>query len=527
MTERMKKYRQVSPDRAKVLTEKSPKYQQRQRQRHNRAVPVVYYLCKNRRLEHPHFMEVTLSSPDGLYLRDVIERLSVLRGRGMTSMYSWSCKRSYKNGFVWHDLCDNDLILPAHGNEYVLKGSELFEESVSGGFSPAGVTLQCVKVLPDPQSSKSQEESSSSSSLNGRFRKSSPDDGHSTPVQCPCSSSVSPDSSHRKSSARNGSLSLTEYKVYENNGLADASTQTEGNVSRVVETQSTCTRGVSTDDELSENPIPRVTGTSEICGISTPPSTSSASSSSDWTDTLESLIRTDAQKFNSFGMIEEDDFRIPSNVKLRASNMLLQLISCGSFSVKDHRFGLIPTYKPRFSYSKFPCPMFSTSFMLGELDFHAENPSPVIKKVEDKECFARSFVGKNTIKEVVSTPKQSSSFISDSKQLDSIQKKVESSSSHSKWIPRSIKSSLGTQLGSESVRSPLSDGERIEQSSRSTTRDMPTTNIRSDRISNHFSVETRSQPTKLDSVRNGEENVFKIEESKVFARLSSNTTSCS
>lgn len=40
--------------------------------------------------------------------------------------------RSYKNGFVWHDLSEDDLILPAHGNEYVLKGSELFEESNSG-----------------------------------------------------------------------------------------------------------------------------------------------------------------------------------------------------------------------------------------------------------------------------------------------------------------------------------------------------------------------------------------------------------
>lgn len=40
--------------------------------------------------------------------------------------------RSYKNGFVWHDLSEDDLILPAHGNEYVLKGSELFYESNSG-----------------------------------------------------------------------------------------------------------------------------------------------------------------------------------------------------------------------------------------------------------------------------------------------------------------------------------------------------------------------------------------------------------
>ena len=63
MEARMKKYRQVSPERAKVWTEKSPKYQQ------NRKVPVVYYLCRNRQLEHPHFMEVPISSPEGLYLR--------------------------------------------------------------------------------------------------------------------------------------------------------------------------------------------------------------------------------------------------------------------------------------------------------------------------------------------------------------------------------------------------------------------------------------------------------------------------
>jgi hypothetical protein len=61
---RMNKYqREVSPDRAKVWREKSPKYIQ------IRKVPVLYYLCRNRLLEHPHFMEVPLSSSDGLSLR--------------------------------------------------------------------------------------------------------------------------------------------------------------------------------------------------------------------------------------------------------------------------------------------------------------------------------------------------------------------------------------------------------------------------------------------------------------------------
>ncbi|KAG8387799.1 hypothetical protein BUALT_Bualt02G0058700 [Buddleja alternifolia] len=38
---------------------------------------------------------------------------------------------SYKNGFVWHDLSDNDFIYPAHGNhDYVLKGSELLDNTM-------------------------------------------------------------------------------------------------------------------------------------------------------------------------------------------------------------------------------------------------------------------------------------------------------------------------------------------------------------------------------------------------------------
>ncbi|AQK74486.1 Aquaporin SIP1-1 [Zea mays] len=39
--------------------------------------------------------------------------------------------RSYKNGFVWHDLSEDDLVLPATDDEYVLKGSELVDQSPS------------------------------------------------------------------------------------------------------------------------------------------------------------------------------------------------------------------------------------------------------------------------------------------------------------------------------------------------------------------------------------------------------------
>ncbi|KAF9625161.1 hypothetical protein IFM89_019867 [Coptis chinensis] len=82
--------------------------------------------------------------------KDVINRLNSLRGKGMTSMYSWSSKRSYKNGFVWHDLSENDYIYPVHGQEYVLKGSELMQAQEQ--------TIISSEKLPQIQRSNDEEE---------------------------------------------------------------------------------------------------------------------------------------------------------------------------------------------------------------------------------------------------------------------------------------------------------------------------------------------------------------------------------
>ncbi|KAL3613411.1 hypothetical protein CASFOL_042674 [Castilleja foliolosa] len=91
-----------------------------------KKVDVVYYLCRNNgHLEHPHYIQVTHLAHQHLRLKDVMDRLIALRGKEMPSLYSWSCKRSYKNGYVWNDLAQNDAIYPSEGGEYVLKGSEL------------------------------------------------------------------------------------------------------------------------------------------------------------------------------------------------------------------------------------------------------------------------------------------------------------------------------------------------------------------------------------------------------------------
>lgn len=54
--------RDVSPERTKVWAEPNPRLPERK-------VSVVYYLSRSGQLEHPHFMEVTVPSGRGLYLR--------------------------------------------------------------------------------------------------------------------------------------------------------------------------------------------------------------------------------------------------------------------------------------------------------------------------------------------------------------------------------------------------------------------------------------------------------------------------
>ncbi|CAK9867114.1 unnamed protein product [Sphagnum jensenii] len=126
-------------------------------------VQVVYQLCREGKLEHPHMIDVEYPThQNGLRLRgthisplqqctlilcicsslrqrqrnddfcydvfsaDVKKRLNKLRGKGMSESFAWSYKRSYKNAYIWRDLTEKDVILPLQGSkEYVLKASEL------------------------------------------------------------------------------------------------------------------------------------------------------------------------------------------------------------------------------------------------------------------------------------------------------------------------------------------------------------------------------------------------------------------
>ncbi|GJW34221.1 upstream of flc-like protein [Tanacetum coccineum] len=331
-----------------------------------RKVAVVYYLSRNGNLEHPHFIEVPLSSSDGLYLRDVTDRLNSLRGKGMAALYSWSSKRSYKNGFVWHDLSENDFIYPAHGQEYVLKGSEL----VAGGAAS----------VPSATTSKN--------ALSPDSEKSCEDD---FPIV------------RRRRNQSWSAIDLHEYKVYTSGEsarklAADVSTQTDSGVNK--------RRG--------QREIIKEEDEEEISELSPPPSDSSP-------ETLESLMKADG-KLILRPEIDHDHNKPNPTVgnKVKTSSVLMQLISCGSISFRDCGPGAYGKDNPGFSlishYKSRMLPRGNGLRTNGE-DHATVEDAVVLRKnrrvkkqivTEDKEYFSGSLI--ETKKEVVPVIKRSNSY---------------------------------------------------------------------------------------------------------------------
>lgn len=403
------KERETSPERTKVWTEPKLKTQKR--------VPVVYYLCRDGQLDHPHFMEVPLSSSDGLYLRDVINRLNFLRGNGIGSMYSWSSKRSYKNGFVWHDLAEDDFIYPAHGQEYVLKGSEFV----------GGLLV-----------------SKSNDTLSSSFKK--------PPEQRKMKEDCDFPFVNRRRNQSWSSIDLHEYKVYKTDSpsesgrnAADASTQTDDKRRR---------RNLIKEDENQTEDQSYQNQTTELNTeeISPPPSDSSP-------ETLESLMKADGRLIVR---PSEDCSNLTANNhpsgRLKASTVLMQLISCGSVSFKDcgpvygkdQWFPLISQYKSRFPrVTANQVTKEVESFNLiqnGSGNFGGINSS----RLEDKEYFSGSLI--ETKKVEVPALKRSSSYNADQiSQLDLADKDMDGMKG--RCIPRKPKPPVAKKESSHYISS--------------------------------------------------------------------------
>ncbi|KAG4974050.1 hypothetical protein JHK87_030871 [Glycine soja] len=370
--------RETSPERTKVWAEPKTKTAKK--------VSVVYYLSRNGQLEHPHFMEVPLSSPHGLYLKDVINRLNALRGKAMATLYSWSAKRGYKNGFVWHDLSENDFIHPTQGQDYILKGSEIVEH---------GVAAVAARV------NKSEEESNSPVAITRRRNQSW------------------------------SSIDMNEYRVYKSESFggsaerigADAATQTEEKLRRrraareeeVVEIQEKNDRRIEAGMEGER--VPHVTcddndsnnHTTELSRdeISPPPSDSSP-------ETLETLMNADGRLGLRSSESQKDNLTVEScpSGRMRASSVLLQLLSCGAVSfkecganaVKDRGFSLVGHYKSRM-------PRGAGNHSGKETGTSMEIPDLSRVRLEDKEYFSGSLI--ETKKVETPALKRSSSYNAD------------------------------------------------------------------------------------------------------------------
>lgn len=206
-----------------------------------------------------------------------------------------------------------------------------------------------------------------------------------------------------------GSPSLADYRVVKLSGAIDASTQTDDNGGTKPRERGRRRATRATDEilelESEERHFEENQRSKELSGaaknvLSPPPLSASPLSSYGKIDTLESLIREDARKMNRFRILEEEEVFVPTRVKMKATNLLMQLITCGAISVKDHRsLGLIPTYKPSYSHMNVSPSMFANSVLLGEHDSPLEAPSFMGARMEEKECFSGALLETMNYKE--------------------------------------------------------------------------------------------------------------------------------
>ena len=228
------------------------------------------------------------------------------------------------------------------------------------------------------------------------------------------------------------SIDLHEYKVYKAESssgesavkaaAADASTQTEDKRRRRRPVRA---KEIEEEDEDDEQ-VREEKSQREICHgqstelsrdeISPPPSDSSP-------ETLESLMKADGRLVIGPPGANEDNSSLnrtaenfPSG-RMKASTVLMQLISCGSMSfkdcgatsVKDQGFSLIGHYK-----SRLPRGAGNNNNQLGkEVGALTEIPNFPGLKLEDKEYFSGSLIETNKKDVEVPNLKRSSSYNAD------------------------------------------------------------------------------------------------------------------
>ncbi|KAL1336662.1 hypothetical protein HN51_031037 [Arachis hypogaea] len=294
--------RDTTPDLAKMCRMQQPKQKLKPANTNTKSkrVHVVYYLSRNGLLEHPHYVEITLFPNDPLRLKDVFERLIALRGSGMPLQYSWSCKRNYKSGYVWCDLALNDIIHPAEGAEYILKGSELVQAS-SERFQQLHVSSS------NNNNNKKQAMNPKRKSFNC-----SPHESHHRQKE-----SIEYEEEYEEQVEEEEEFLLVEEREEERASYTTSSTATP---------HSRCSRGVSTDDDhqlLLPQKVSKHKEPLEHSHESTYPHGSSSST----TTTLAEKLNQEVPNKCSKRLEEKGESAASAPSR---NSVLLQLIACGS-----------------------------------------------------------------------------------------------------------------------------------------------------------------------------------------------------
>lgn len=278
-------------------------------------------------------------------------------------------------------MSENDFIHPSQGNEYVLKGSELLDPPINP-MALQSASSRSLRPPPEVQDSGL---------------------GYDSPVIV------------RRRNQSWSSIDLNEYKVYKTESVgeaagrvaADASTQTDEkrHRRRVIREE----HGDEDHEEKSQSQHEACNGQSTELSrddISPPPSDSSP-------ETLESLMKADGRLVLHANGAASEEIQNPTpefvpGGKMKASSVLMQLLSCGSISfrdcgstaVRDQRFSLIGQYRSRL-------PRGARNQVVAEKAI--SNFSGV--KLEDKEYFSGSLI--EIKKEVLPALKRSCSYNAD------------------------------------------------------------------------------------------------------------------
>ncbi|KAK1301689.1 hypothetical protein QJS10_CPB12g01228 [Acorus calamus] len=361
---RARRSRETSPERVKLYMQ--PKIKP------FRKVKIVYYLCRNGQLEHPHFIEVSHLPNQQLRLKDVMDRLTILRGRGMPSLFSWSCKRTYKNGYVWNDLTENDVIHPTEGGaEYVLKGSEIIE-----GCSER---FQQLQITQRPQNPEPVFKRKSNITLGGRNFPAEMEDEEND---------------------------IDEFEE-------DEEEEEKPNHSCYNTPYSRCSRGVSTDEietthNNNNNNNNNKSSQNIQAEINLDSSSSSPPSSSSTASDKTHITNTDKTHEKSKRFEEEGDPAVPEPGSTSRNSVLLHLIACGSVAASKGKNAILSRPSPNNSGRKSAgslhrgllCRIANKAAEGGgidgvdeeEINYMSENPRFGCPQLEEKEYFSGSIV---------------------------------------------------------------------------------------------------------------------------------------